>query len=538
MAVIKSRASISSDEFRRNERELKTRANELKNLCAQIAKGGSEESRRRHLARGKMLPRARVDSLMDSGSPFLELSQLAAHEVYEEPLPSAGLIAGIGCVCNRQCMIVANDATVKGGVYYPLTIKKHLRAQEIAANNRLPCIYLVDSGGANLERQSEVFPDRNHFGRIFRNQAKMSADGVFQLASVMGPCTAGGAYIPAMADEAIIVRGQGAIYLAGPPLVKVATGEKTSSEALGGAEVHARRSGLADHLAESDEHSLAIARRAIFRQGKDVHASSEKKGFFESQGASPRYSAEEIYGIVGANLRRPFEMREVIARIVDDSDFDEFKQHYGETLVAGFAAIGGHQVGILANNGILFSESALKGAHFIQLCCAREVPILFFQNITGFMVGEKYEAEGIAKHGAKMVAAVSCAQVPKITVIMGGSFGAGNYAMCGRAFDPDFVFAWPNARVAVMGGEQAAGVMAELAADKKPQKRISIAAASKIKKPILSQFERESHPYYGSARLWDDGVIDPSQTRDVLWLALSATANAPRDKTRFGLFRM
>ncbi len=515
-------------DFAENDRALRAETEKLRELCAQTEPGGGEKYLARHRARGKLPARERIELLLDPGSPFLEIGKLAAYEVYKEPLPAAGLITGIGWIANRPCMIAANDATVKGGAYYPLTVKKHLRAQEIARSCRLPCAYLVDSGGAYLEGQAEVFPDRDHFGRIFRNQAQMSAEGVFQLAVVLGSCTAGGAYIPAMADECIIARG-GTIYLAGPPLVEAATGEKTDAETLGGADVHSRLSGLADHYAENEKDALAKARAVIANLGDAPPPA------FDANAPPPKKPARELYGIVGTNLRRPINMREVIERIADDSCFDEFKARYGETLLAGFLRIGGMPAAVLANNGALFSESALKGAHFIQLACKRKTPLLFLQNIAGFMVGAKYEAEGIAKHGAKMVAAVSCARVPKITVIVGGSYGAGNYAMCGRAFDPDFVFAWPSARVAVMGGEQAADVMRRIRAQKT---KLSAAAARAMTKKITEKFERESRPFYGTARLWDDGVIDPAQTREVLQIALAASAGKPREETRFGVFRM
>ena len=528
--ILHSGINPAAAAFRENDRELRGLTQKLRSVAAAVAQGGGEAARKRHLARGKMTARERMDSLLDSGSPFLEIGQLAAHEVYDSPLPAAGIICGVGWICGRPCVVVANDATVKGGAYYPLTVKKHLRAQEIAAACRLPCVYLVDSGGAYLKGQAEVFPDRDHFGRIFRNQAQMSADGIPQVAAVMGPCTAGGAYIPAMADEAVIVKGTGAIYLAGPPLVKAATGETVDSESLGGADVHTRVSGVADHFAENDREALLIVRKII------SHLGGESSGECISQiaAAPPRYSPDELYGIVGANLRRAFDMREVIARIADDSELDEFKARHAETLLTGFARIGGAPVAILANNGALFSESALKGAHFIDLANRRGIALLFLQNITGFMVGEKHERAGIAKHGAKMVNAVSCASVPKIGVIVGGSYGAGNYAMCGRAFDPDFLFAWPSARVAVMGGEQAAGVLREIALARGAKKREAESAARETRE----QFARESDPYYGSARLWDDGVIDPAQTREVLKIALSACAAKPRRPAQYGVFRM
>jgi len=498
---------------------------------AAAALGGGERARERHVARGKLLPRERVAQLLDPGSPFLEIGQLAAHNVYDEPVPGAGLIAGIGRVSGRQVMIACNDATVKGGTYYPLSVKKHLRAQEIAAENRLPCIYLVDSGGANLPHQADVFPDRDHFGRIFFNQATMSAQGIAQIACVMGLCTAGGAYVPAMADESVIVRGQGTIFLAGPPLVKAATGEEISAEDLGGGDLHARTSGVADHLAENDAHALTIVRDIVSQlpldRVPDIPLLPPRP---------PKYDPEELYGIIPQDVRASYDVREVIARLVDSSEFHEFKALYGSTLVCGFAHIWGMPVAILANNGVLFSESALKGAHFIELACQRRTPLLFLQNISGFMVGGKYEAEGIAKHGAKLVTAVATAQVPKITVLIGGSFGAGNYGMAGRGYSPRFLFSWPNSRIGVMGGEQAASVLATVnrdAATWTPEE------AEAFKAPIRARFEAEGDPWYGTARLWDDGIIDPAQTRDVLGLALATTLNAPiPEAARFGLFRM
>jgi 3-methylcrotonyl-CoA carboxylase beta subunit len=507
----------------------------LRALVGLIEQGGGQEQQQRHRSKGKCLPRERINLLLDEGSPFLELSQLAAYKVYDEPVPAAGIITGIGRVCGQECIILANDATVKGGSYFPLTVKKHLRAQAIAEQNHLPCIYLVDSGGANLPRQDEVFPDREHFGRIFYNQATLSAQGVPQIAVVMGLCTAGGAYVPAMADESIIVRQQGTIFLAGPPLVKAATGETVSAEALGGADLHCKVSGVADHYAENDKHALKIARNAVSRLNRhkqptlDIHPT-----------VPPLYAADELYGIVGTELKKPMAILEVIARLIDGSDFDEFKQQYGRTLVTGFARIHGYPVGVVANNGVLYSESALKGTHFIELCCQRKIPLLFLQNITGFMVGPKYEAQGIAKHGAKMVAAVSCARVPKLTVLIGGSFGAGNYGMCGRSFDPNFLWMWPNARISVMGGEQAAGVLAQIKRDNL-EGRGEIWTESEeqtFKQPIIKMYEHQGHPYYASARLWDDGVIDPAQTRDVVGMGLSAALNKPIADTQFGVFRM
>jgi 3-methylcrotonyl-CoA carboxylase beta subunit len=502
---------------------------------ANVALGGGEVTRAKHVARGKLLPRDRVQGLLDVGSPFLELSPLAAHNLYDNAAPGAGIITGIGRVSGRECMIVANDATVKGGTYFPMTVKKHLRAQEIAQQNRLPCIYLVDSGGANLPNQDEVFPDRDHFGRIFFNQANMSAQGIAQIAAVMGSCTAGGAYVPAMSDESIIVKDQGTIFLAGPPLVKAATGEVVSAEDLGGGDVHTRLSGVVDHLAQNDAHALGIARSVIANLGKRQRAEIET---VESR--EPLYDAKELYSIIPTDTRKPFDIREVIARLVDGSDFDEFKARYGTTLVCGFAHIEGMPVGIVANNGVLFSESALKGAHFIELCCQRKIPLVFLQNITGFMVGRKYENEGIARNGAKMVTAVACAQVPKFTVIIGGSFGAGNYGMCGRAYSPRFLWMWPNARISVMGGEQAASVLATVKRDGIEAKggAWSKDEEEAFKQPIRAQYEHEGHPYYATARLWDDGVIDPVDTRRVLALGLAASLNAPIEDTRFGVFRM
>jgi 3-methylcrotonyl-CoA carboxylase beta subunit len=535
MNVLKTAARPESNEFARNKAAMAALVEDLRAKAALIAQGGGDEARKRHAARGKMLPRERIAALIDPGSPFLELSQFAAFEVYEDPVPAAGLITGIGRVSGQECVVVANDATVKGGTYYPLTVKKHLRAQEIARENNLPCIYLVDSGGAYLPAQDEVFPDRDHFGRIFYNQARMSALGLPQIAVVMGSCTAGGAYVPAMSDEAIIVAGEGTIFLAGPPLVKAATGEIVTAEELGGAEVHARKSGVADHYAVNDAQALEIARNIVGNLNR-----RKCPGVTLREPAEPFYDAQEIYGIVPADARAAYDVREIIARVVDSSALDEFKALYGTTLVCGFAHIFGYPAGVLANNGILFSESALKGAHFIELCVQRKIPLVFLQNIRGFMVGQKYEVQGIAKDGAKLVTAVSCANVPKITVIIGGSFGAGNYGMCGRAFGPRFLWMWPNSRISVMGGEQAANVLAQVRRDK-------IEAAGKVwpaeeeeafKAPVLKQFERQAHPYYASARLWDDGIIDPAETRMVLGLSLSAALNAPTQDTRFGVFRM
>ncbi|WP_298124148.1 carboxyl transferase domain-containing protein [Brevundimonas sp.] len=497
---------------------------------ARAARGGSDASRDRHVARGKLLPRDRVERLLDPGSPFLEIGQLAANGMYGDEAPGAGMICGVGRVSGREVMIVANDPTVKGGAYFPLTVKKHLRAQEIAEQNRLPCVYLVDSGGANLPHQAEVFPDRDHFGRIFFNQARMSARDIPQIACVMGSCTAGGAYVPAMSDETVIVRNQGTIFLAGPPLVKAATGEVISAEELGGAETHSRRSGVVDHVAENDEHALEIVRSIVANLNtvKDVPLDVREP-------RPPALPAEDLYGLIPDDVRAPYDVREVIARTVDGSDFDEFKRDYGTTLVCGFARIWGYPVAILANNGVLFSESALKGAHFIQLACKRKIPLIFLQNISGFMVGGKYEAEGIAKNGAKLVTAVASAEVPKFTVLIGGSFGAGNYGMCGRAYSPRFLFTWPNSRISVMGGEQAASVLATVHRDADtwtPEQ------AEAFKAPVRQRYEDEGNPYYATARLWDDGVIDPVQTRDVLGLAISASLNAPIPETDFGVFRM
>jgi 3-methylcrotonyl-CoA carboxylase beta subunit len=503
---------------------------ELKDKMATAALGGDERSRKRHTERGKLLPRARVEQLLDPGSPFLELSPLAANGMYDGDIHAAGMISGIGRVSGRECVIVCNDATIKGGTYYPMTVKKHLRAQEIATQNRLPCIYLVDSGGANLPNQAEIFPDREHFGRIFFNQANMSAAGIPQIASVMGSCTAGGAYVPAMSDETIIVKGQGTIFLAGPPLVKAATGEVVSAEELGGADVHAKISGVADHYANDDTHALAIARRIV------SHLNVEKQPNIPlREPRPPAYDTAELNGIVPPSLMTQYDVREVIARLVDGSELDEFKKTYGTTLVTGFAHIAGMPVGIIANNGILFSESALKGAHFIELCCQRKIPLLFLQNISGFMVGKKYEQGGIAKDGAKLVTAVACAAVPKITLIIGGSYGAGNYGMCGRAYSPRFLFTWPNSRISVMGGEQAASVLATVNRD---ADKWTPEQAEAFKAPIRAKYEEEGNPYYATARLWDDGIIAPADTRRVLSLALSACLNAPVGDTKFGVFRM
>lgn len=535
MATLKSKLNTTSDEFKANAAAMQSAVDDLRTVVHAVAQGGDEEARRKHLARGKLLPRERVQRLLDPGTPFLELSQLAAYGMYSDAAPGAGVITGIGRVWGKECVIVCNDATVKGGTYYPLSVKKHLRAQEIAEQNRLPCIYLVDSGGANLPNQDEVFPDRDHFGRIFYNQANLSAQGIPQIAVVMGSCTAGGAYVPAMSDEAIIVKNQGTIFLGGPPLVKAAIGEDVTAEELGGGDVHARLSGVADHLAQDDSHALALARKIVSNLNHHKPAQLECRPPQE-----PGADAAELYGVIPAHSRKPYDVRELILRIVDGSEFDEFKALYGATLVCGFAHIWGYPVGVLANNGILFSESAQKGTHFIELCCQRGIPLIFLQNIAGFMVGKKYENEGIARHGAKMVTAVATAQVPKFTVIVGGSFGAGNYGMCGRAYSPRFLWMWPNARISVMGGEQAAAVLARLKRDAIEAKggEWSSDQETEFKAPIQAQYERQGHPYYASARLWDDGIIDPLDTRLVLGLGISAALNAPIPETRFSLFRM
>ncbi|WP_104666157.1 carboxyl transferase domain-containing protein [Ensifer adhaerens] len=535
MTVLKSHIQPSSDAFKANQAAMAEAIATVEDAVKLAAAGGGDAARERHVSRGKLLPRDRVASLIDPATPFLEVGTTAAHGMYNGDAPAAGLITGIGRVSGRECMIVCNDPTVKGGTYYPLTVKKHLRAQEIAAENHLPCIYLVDSGGANLPNQDEVFPDRDHFGRIFYNQANMSAAGIPQIAVVMGSCTAGGAYVPAMSDETIIVEGQGTIFLAGPPLVRAATGEVVSAEDLGGADVHTRLSGVADHLARDDAHALALARRSVAALNRHKPLSVELV-----TPEPPLYDPHEIAGIVPSDLRTPYDIREVIARTVDGSRFDEFKARYGTTLVCGFAHVHGIPVGIIANNGVLFSESALKGAHFVELCAQRKIPLVFLQNITGFMVGRKYETEGIAKHGAKLVTAVATAQVPKVTMLVGGSFGAGNYGMCGRAFSPRFLWTWPNSRISVMGGEQAAGVLTTVRSEalKRAGSPWSEEEEARFRQPILDLFERQSHPLYASARLWDDGVVDPRKTRDVLGLSLSAALNAPIEDTRFGLFRM
>jgi len=535
MSVLHSTLDVRGEGFAENAAHMQAQVDDLRAKVAAIKQGGGEKSRERHLSRGKLLPRDRVKALIDPGSPFLELSQFAAYEVYGDNIPAAGIITGIGRVSGRECMIVCNDATVKGGTYYPLTVKKHLRAQEVARENRLPCIYLVDSGGANLPNQDEVFPDKEHFGRIFYNQATMSAAGIPQIAVVMGSCTAGGAYVPAMADECIIVREQGTIFLGGPPLVKAATGEVVTAEELGGADVHAKVSGVADHYAQNDEHALTLARRivATLNTKKDLPLPVR-------EATAPLFDPAEIYGVIPKDTRQPYDVREIIARIVDGSEFDEFKKLYGTTLVTGFAHIHGYPVGIVANNGVLFSESASKGAHFVELCAQRGIPLVFLQNITGFMVGRKYESGGIAKDGAKMVMAVANAAVPKFTVLIGGSFGAGNYGMCGRAYSPRFLWMWPNARISVMGGEQAAQVLATVKRDalERAGKDWPKAEEEAFMDPIREQYEDQGHPYYASARLWDDGIIDPADTRRVLGMALSASLNAPVPETRYGVFRM
>ncbi|MEJ5901118.1 carboxyl transferase domain-containing protein [Ochrobactrum teleogrylli] len=535
MPVLKSEISTRSTSYQANRKAMLEAIDIVAEASRLAIDGGGEKARERHVARGKLLPRDRVAQLLDPGSPFLEVGLTAGHGMYGGAAPSGGIITGIGRVSGRECMIVCNDATVKGGTYYPVTVKKHLRAQEIAGENRLPCIYLVDSGGANLPNQDEVFPDRDHFGRIFYNQAQMSAAGIPQVAVVMGSCTAGGAYVPAMSDETVIVRNQGTIFLAGPPLVKAATGEVVTAEDLGGGDVHTRLSGVADHLANDDAHALQIARAIA------ANLNSEKRSFIAKRdGAAPLYDPEELLGVVSADTRIPYDVRDVIARLVDGSDFDEFKARYGATLVCGFASIYGMPVGIIANNGVLFSEAATKGAHFIELCCQRNIPLVFLQNITGFMVGRKYEAEGIAKHGAKLVTAVATANVPKITMLIGASYGAGNYGMAGRAYSPRFLWTWPNSRIAVMGGEQAAGVLATVKRDgiERTGGTWSAEEEAEFKRPTLEMFERQSHPLYASARLWDDGIVDPRKSREVLGLSLSATLNAPVEPTRFGLFRM
>jgi 3-methylcrotonyl-CoA carboxylase beta subunit len=528
MSAIKSQLNTRSAEFRANAERMKGLVDDLKEKVATVTVGGEQAARDKHTSRGKMLPRERVRTLLDPGSPFLEIGQLAAWGMYSGDVHSASIICGIGRVSGRECVIVANDATIKGGTYYPMTVKKHLRSQEIAAQNRLPCIYLVDSGGGYLPEQDNVFPDREHFGRIFYNIANLSAAGIPQIACVMGSCTAGGAYVPAMSDESIIVKGQGTIFLAGPPLVKAATGEVVTAEELGGAEVHTRVSGVADHYALNDAHALSLVRRIVANLNYRKDAQLEMR-----EPREPLYPADEMYGVIPADVRKPYDVRELIARIVDGSELDEFKQNYGTTLVTGFAHVHGYPLAILANNGILFSESSLKATHFIELAAQRGIPLLFLQNITGYMVGKKYEAGGIAKDGAKMVTAVATAAVPKFTMIVGGSFGAGNYGMCGRAYGPRFLWMWPNARISIMGGEQAASVLATVRGDFRSREE-----EEKFKQPIREQYERQGHPYYSSARLWDDGVVDPADSRRLLGLAISAALNAPIEKTRFGIFRM
>jgi len=535
MPTITSKLNPRSQDFLNNAEKMQSLVDDLRDKMQLIAQGGGKQRQDKHTSRGKLLPRDRVRQLLDVGSPFLELSQFAAFGLYDNQVPAAGLITGIGRVNGQECVIVANDATVKGGSYFPETVKKHLRAQEIAEQNHLPCIYLVDSGGANLPQQDQVFPDRDHFGRIFFNQANLSAKGIAQIAVVMGSCTAGGAYVPAMADESIIVKEQGTIFLGGPPLVKAATGEEVTAEDLGGADVHCKISGVTDHYAVDDKHALSITRSVVSNLNRQKPSPMAIEPPRE-----PLYAKEEIYGVIPEDPRKPYDIREIIARIVDASEFDEFKPLYGNTLVCGFARIWGYPVGIVANNGILFSESALKGAHFIELCCQRKIPLIFLQNITGFMVGRKYENSGIAKNGAKMVTAVACAKVPKFTVIVGGSFGAGNYGMCGRAYSPRFLWMWPNARISVMGGEQAANVLAQIKRDnyERQGENWPTEEEAKFKAPIQSMYETQGHPYYASSRLWDDGIIDPADTRQVLGLGLSASLNAPIEDTRFGVFRM
>ncbi len=535
MAVIESAVDRSGAQFAARAAAMRALVADLHAQHHRVAEGGGAAARERHVGRGKLLPRERIELLLDPGTPFLELSPLAAHGLYGGEAPAAGLITGIGRVAGRECVVVCNDATVKGGTYYPITVKKHLRAQEIARENRLPCLYLVDSGGANLPNQDEVFADREHFGRIFFNQANLSAEGIAQIAVVLGSCTAGGAYVPAMSDESIIVRNQGTIFLGGPPLVKAATGEDVSAEDLGGGDVHTRLSGVVDHLASDDADALARARQIVAKLN-----GARPAGPLLREPQPPRYPASDLYGLVPTDLRTPWDVRELIARLVDGSEFDEFKARYGTTLVTGFAHLEGMPVAIVANNGILFSESAQKGAHFIELACQRKIPLVFLQNITGFMVGRKYENEGIARHGAKMVTAVACARVPKLTVVIGGSFGAGNYAMCGRAYSPRFLWMWPNARISVMGGEQAAQVLARVRRDGIEARGGEWSAAEQdaFMAPIRSQYESQGHPYYATARLWDDGIIDPADTRRVLALGLAATLNAPIAETRFGVFRM
>ncbi|MFZ4878639.1 carboxyl transferase domain-containing protein [Janthinobacterium sp. Mn2066] len=540
MPHIESKLNPRSEDFKANAAAMQAIVDDLRDKVEKIAAGGGEAAAAKHLARGKLLPRDRVQMLLDPGTPFLEFSQMAAYAMYQDAngvdaAPAAGIITGIGRVSGQECVIVCNDATVKGGTYYPMTVKKHLRAQEIADQNNLPCIYLVDSGGANLPNQDDVFPDRDHFGRIFYNQANLSAKGIPQIAVVMGSCTAGGAYVPAMSDESIIVKEQGTIFLGGPPLVKAATGEVVTAEDLGGGDVHTRLSGVVDHLAQNDLHALSLARTIVSNLNR---VKPQQMALREP--VEPKYAPQELYGVIPVDTRKPFDVREVIARIVDGSEFDEFKARYGTTLICGFAHIHGMKVGIIANNGILFSESALKGTHFIELCCQRKIPLVFLQNITGFMVGRKYENEGIARNGAKMVTAVATAAVPKFTVIIGGSFGAGNYGMCGRAFSPRFMWMWPNARISVMGGDQAASVLATVKRDGIESRggQWSAEEEAAFKQPVKEQYEHQGHPYYATARLWDDGVIDPADTRMVLGLGLSAALNAEIPDTKFGVFRM
>jgi len=535
MAALSSNVNIRGDAFKNNAAHMQTLVADLRAKVAVTSLGGNAKSRERHVSRGKLLPRERIENLIDPGAPFLEFSQLAAYGMYEDDIHGAGILTGVGRVAGQECVIVCNDATIKGGTYYPITVKKHLRAQEVAMENHLPCIYLVDSGGANLPNQAEIFPDRNHFGQIFYNQANMSAIGIPQIAVVMGSCTAGGAYVPAMSDESIIVRNQGTIFLGGPPLVKAATGEIVSAEDLGGADVHSRISGVTDHYAMNDAHALALARRIVGNLNRRKQTQLAVRPPID-----PLYDPAELNGVIPANPQAQYDVREVIARIVDGSAFDEFKKLYGTTLVTGFAHIHGYPVGILANNGILFSESAVKGAHFIELCAQRNIPLVFLQNITGFMVGKQYEAGGIAKHGAKLVTAVACAQVPKFTLIIGGSFGAGNYGMCGRSYDPRLLFMWPNARISVMGGEQAAGVLAQVKREQLEARGETWSAEDEaaFKKPTVELYDRQGHPYFASARIWDDGIIDPAESRTVLGLGISAALNRPIGESRFGVFRM
>lgn len=535
MSIIKSQLKTENSDFKKNVENMSSRLAELNELVSKIKEGGGIKSKNKHIERGKLLPRDRIQQLLDPGSPFLELSTLAGHQLYGEEIPAAGIITGIGRIHNHDCMIICNDATVKGGTYYPITVKKHLRAQEIAKTNQLPCIYLVDSGGANLPHQDEVFPDTQHFGRLFFNQAEMSSLGIPQIAVVMGSCTAGGAYVPAMSDETIMVKNQATLFLAGPPLVKAATGEVVTAEALGGADVHCRISGVADHYAEDDQHALKIARSCLLQMKPSTISPVALK-----TPVPPLYDPEEIYGIIPADSRKPYDVKEIIARLVDGSEFHEFKALFAKTLVCGFAYIEGCPVGIIANNGILFSESAIKGTHFIELCCQRQIPLVFLQNITGFMVGSQCEATGIAKHGAKMVMAVACAKVPKITVLMGNSFGAGNYAMCGRAYDPRFLWSWPNARIGVMGGEQAANVMLDVkrAQQHKHHEAWTEEQEQQYKQSLIDKYDKQAHAFYASSRLWDDGIIDPKETRNIIALSLKASLNAPFQPTHFGVFRM